>query len=264
MPPATTTLDLWRVFEQEGNIAFIELYDNRQGDRDPTAKIRFQPPPRRAFWITEKIEITTSDGKGPFQVLVTAEPKKRRFEVQSPVNKAVWYPEIMTLAASSLSFGILSGPTTMLNMYTTGSHEENVVKLSIDLLRSKVVANFSVVFKQPAVPAADDGMKGGRMDRVNQFMFMIPFAQLQKIYQVNIDESHFALVISLESPPRCFRKRLNISSSHSGEALSWSEADCWYRQTDIVYDPREVKNTAVSLKMEMAPLIDLGEFPVRL
>jgi RNA-dependent RNA polymerase len=100
------------------------------------------------------------------------------------------------------------------------------------------------------------------MDRVNQFMFTIPFAQLQRISQVNIDELQFALIITLDSPPQFFRKRLNLSSSHSREALTWSEFDCWFRQTDIVYDPRQVKDTAVALNTQVAPVIDLGEFLV--
>jgi RNA-dependent RNA polymerase len=256
LPPTITTSDLWRRFEQEGNIVFIELYENRQGIRDGNAKIRFQPPPRRDFWTADNIKISTNDGQGGFEVRVVAEPKKRRYEVQSPVRKAVWYPEILMLCASALSFGVLSEPTTMLNMFTTDSYKRDV-KFSVDMLRNKIVAYFSVTFKQPA---AENDQRVGRMDRVNQFKFSIPFAQLQKISQVNIDESQFALVITLDSPPQFFRKRLNLSNSHSGEALTWSESDCWFRQTDVVYDPRQVKGTVVALNTEVAPIIDLGEF----
>ena len=43
----------------------------------------------------------------------------------------------------------------------------------------------------------------------------------------------------------------------SGWEPTWSEFDTWYRQTDIVYDPRRLENAVVSLKKEL-PVIDIG------
>ena len=46
-------------------------------------------------------------------------------------------------------------------------------------------------------------------------------------------------------------------ASHMAGNLTWSEFDTWYRQTDIVYDPRRLENAVVSLKKEL-PVIDIG------
>ena len=42
LPPSTTTRDLYRWFSKEGNIVFIELYENTRSQREGTACVRFR------------------------------------------------------------------------------------------------------------------------------------------------------------------------------------------------------------------------------
>ena len=42
LPPSTTTRDLHRCFSKEGNIVFIELYENTRSEREGTACVRFR------------------------------------------------------------------------------------------------------------------------------------------------------------------------------------------------------------------------------
>ena len=42
LPNGTTTRDLWRVFEREGHVAHIQLYENAKGVRDGGASITFR------------------------------------------------------------------------------------------------------------------------------------------------------------------------------------------------------------------------------
>jgi hypothetical protein len=42
LPRSTTTLDLWRAFQAEGNVEAIEIFEDKQGRLDGTAKVRFR------------------------------------------------------------------------------------------------------------------------------------------------------------------------------------------------------------------------------
>lgn len=259
LPPDVTTWDLWERFQREGTVVFIELFDDRQGRRDGNAKIRFVPPPHRAFWALDNVTLSTSDGQGAFQVKVFPEPKKRRFEAQSPIRKHIWYPEVVSLHPRSLIFGFMYGPNTIMGMYNAKRLSRNGTIFKIDLLRSRIVITFEVSLTDPAtrLNSANGPPRSGELDRINRYMFTIPFGQLQKLDRVQVSENQWALVMSLDSPPQFFRKRLDATASHSSSALTWSEFDTWYRQTDIVYDPRQLENAVVSLKKEL-PVIDIG------
>jgi RNA-dependent RNA polymerase len=87
----------------------------------------------------------------------------------------------------------------------------------------------------------------------------IPFSQLKIIHQVDTNDKVFALVISLESPPEFFRKKEDDRATHSSESPMWTEFDCWFRQTDIVYDPSRLRSAPVALPKE-TPVIDIGNF----
>ncbi len=259
LPPIITTWDLWERFKQEGTVVFIELFDDRQGRRDGNAKIRFVPPPRRDFWTSNNVTLLTSDGQGTFQVRVNLEPKKRRFEVQSPIRKHIWYPEVMVSHPTSLAFGFMHGPNTIMEMHKATSLSRNGTLFKIDLLRNRIVVTFEVSLTDPETRLRSDNgpHRSGELDRVNRYMFTIPFGQLEKLERIQLSGNQWALVIPLDSPPQFFRKRLDPMASHSKEALTWSEFDTWYRQTDIVYDPRRLVDAVVSLKKEL-PVIDIG------
>jgi RNA-dependent RNA polymerase len=258
LPSNVTTWGLWERFQREGTIVFIELFDDKQGRRDGNAKIRFVPPPHRAFWALDNVTLPTSDGQGAFQVKVFPEPKKRRFEVQSPIRKHIWYPEISCLYPLSLAFGFMHSPNAMMEMHKAQARTRNIV-FKVDLLRSRIVVAFQVSLSNPEthLHPAHGPSRLGELDRINKYMFTIPFGQLQNIDRIQVNERQWALVISLDSPPQFFRQRLDPRASHSAETLTWSEFDTWYRQTDIVYDPRELKNAVVSLKKEL-PVVDIG------
>jgi RNA-dependent RNA polymerase len=261
LPENITTWDLWKRFDQEGTVVFIELFDDRQGKRDGNAKIRFSPPPRRAFWALDNVKLPTPDGQGEIHLRVIPDPKKRSFQVQSPIRKSVWYDEILKLYPSSLAFGVMHSPSTMMEMRDAQSLARNDIIFTIDLLRSRIVVTFRVLFKAPEtyLHPTEGQTLPGELDRVNKFMFTIPFGQLQNLDRVQVNENQWALVISLDSPPPFFRKRLDPKASHAKDALTWSEFNTWFRQTDIVYDPRRLENAVVTLKKE-SPVIDIGWF----
>jgi RNA-dependent RNA polymerase len=259
LPPSTTTWNLWKRFETQGTIVFIELFETRQGTREGTAKIRFSPPPHRDFWGSGSITMQTPDGQGEIRIRIDLEPKKRSFELRSPIRNNVWYPETMSSYPSAITFGFMYEETVMMNMRHVLDEWRNI-KFNVDLLRSRLVVNFQTTLMGPLanpLQAAEAEPRAESLDRTKKYMFSIPFGQLQKIYRVELDETRWGLLLSLDCPPQFFQKRGDARASHSSEALTWSDIDTWYRLTDIVYNPNVLENTAVALKKEL-PFIDIG------
>jgi len=263
--PATTTHDIWRNFSKHGTIVLIELFENRLGVRDGHAKIRFSPSPKDPFWTKGSpkgtYKFTTADGISSYNVRVSSEQiKKSVFGIQSPLRKSVFYDEKMKLSPAALDFGFMLYSNSMMPMHTVQADTLNDVSFVVDLLRNRIVATFNVPFRDPRSDGVTDFTSRsavGQHDRINKYMFQIPFGQLKTINRVDINGAAFALLISLESPPEFLRKREDDGATHSKENPVWNEFDSWFRQTDIVYDPYRLKTAHVSLHKE-TPVIDIG------
>jgi RNA-dependent RNA polymerase len=264
-----TTWELWRMFEHECAVAFIELFENRQGNREGTAKIRFSPPPHRAFWTEEYVTIQRTEDEESIKVKVELEPQKRLFRIQSPIWKDVSYPETMHLYPSTVGFGVMHDEFTMMNMYNAQALPQTSpqtvsragTSFKVDLLRGRITVFFQVKLTDPQYVILSEAARQahiGPLDRINKYMFTIPLAQLRKIYRTENGKKQWSLIISLESPPAFFRKRLDPKASHATKSLVWSEFDTWFRQTDIVYDPRQLETAEVALRKNLA-VIDIGD-----
>ncbi len=104
------------------------------------------------------------------------------------------------------------------------------------------------------------GDKPGRFNRTEKYRFRIPLEQLQQIAEVPEGGGTRHFVISLETPPNFYRKAAGpqLEGSHDGYSLFWSEWSTWFRQTDILYDPRELRSASLSLR-KVNPVIDIGK-----
>lgn len=265
LPSNITTWDLWKRFEREGVIAFIEIYENRQGVRDGNGRIRFfQPPSVRPFW-NGPVVLPSPDGGGASTIKVELEKAKRKFQIQSPIRKHVWYPERMALAPVSVDFGTMLDEATMMRMHNVPilppieQNPSKMLELRVDLLRNRITVDFWVKFIDETGTMTKTNHVPGAYDRVNRYMFQVPFNQLHKMNCVDVDKNYWALTFSLESPPAFYRKLLKEQESHKEKAVRWGEFDTWLRQTDIVYDPFALQTAVVSLNKE-APVIDIGWF----
>ena len=266
LSPKTTTYDIYQNFKKHGTIVLIEIYQGRSGTRDGGGKIRFSPPPRDAFWArpghVNRYEMRTENGYDGYICSVELDDRNRNrlYKVRSPINKTIEYDEKMNLIPSALHFGVMLDPESLMTMQSLTAIPGDELSLVVDLVRLRLVATFTVEFKDPRSQWDTNYVSKSKIseyDRKNKFMFQIPFAQLKKIYRVDLNNSMIALVISLDSPPSFFRKREDEKSCHSNENLLWSEFDSWYRQTDIVYDPFKLVNATVALHKEQ-PVIDIG------
>jgi hypothetical protein len=91
------------------------------------------------------------------------------------------------------------------------------------------------------------------------YRFVINLVDIQSLKKVKHDGGIFSLIISLDSPPRFFRRFNNVASSHAPNSRRWNGWDAWYRQTDVVSDPSSLKKEALTLRKPNA-IIDLGQF----
>lgn len=74
---------------------------------------------------------------------------------------------------------------------------------------------------------------------------------------MQLSQDKLSLIIPLDEPPLYFRKLHNTDITHDG-GRRWSERKTWYRQTDIVEDPRRHQSRPLELR-KREPIIDIGK-----
>ena len=100
--------------------------------------------------------------------------------------------------------------------------------------------------------------KAGKLMRTETFRFHIPFRQLEEVHQIQADHESVVLLMSLDQPPRVFRK-VDELHTHEDNGRHWTQNDAWYRQTDILSEPNSLRSSPVTLR-KIKPLIDIGNY----
>lgn len=258
-----TTHSVWKNFRSQGTITFIELYENRGGRREIHAKVKFSPPPKEPFWSMSRPtpgKYTMRDNEFWYVVDVSMSDDRRQgVQIQSPIRRHIFYDPKLKFSAETLHFGLMINPQAMMPMHSVTPIQQDLTFV-VDLVRNRIVASFNVRFQDPRSNGAADYVsksKLGEYNRVNRYMFQIPFGQLEKIQRMDLNPQVFALVITLDSPPQYYRKREDETAGHAEGSQIWSDFDTWYRQTDIVYDPYSLQTAKVTLHKDR-PVIDIG------
>lgn len=96
----------------------------------------------------------------------------------------------------------------------------------------------------------------GKLDRVEALRFCIPFAQPLDVHEVGT-AAQIILLISMETPPNFYRK-FDEGATHEPSVNYWNHRDAWFRQTDILYSRKTLKEAFLSLK-KSKPIIDIGK-----
>ena len=113
--------------------------------------------------------------------------------------------------------------------------------LSLNLLKRELVVHFSTDVRTTR----------------ESYKIQIPLLQLHKILEVPSTADQLAIVLPLDQPSLFFRKLHNTEVTHDS-GRRWSERKTWYRQTDIVEDPRQLRGLPLELR-KRNPIIDIGE-----
>lgn len=164
--------------------------------------------------------------------------------------------------AESVEFGFMYDPKTMMTMYRADQPPRAGIQFRQDLVHGEVVIQFQISIRDPHVPRPGSSNISpipdlGKFDRKETIRFSVKYPQLQVIHKVRDSPDKIGLVISLETPPKFFRKWDEVNT-HEENSKYWSQFDAWYRQTDIVYNPAILKKSAITLKKSL-PVIDIGE-----
>ena len=158
-----------------------------------------------------------------------------------------------------MDFGFMYDKTTMMGMYRVHSPPQMEIHFRQNMRYQEITVEFQIKIQDPRpLENSKKTSLHGKYNRNETLRFKIPFSQLQVIHRVQDDDDKVVLLISLETPPRYFRK-WNEANTHEEGANYWNESDAWYRQTDIVYNPNILKSLPLTLK-KTVPIIDIGKF----
>lgn len=150
----------------------------------------------------------------------------------------VKYKQEVTLYGSTIDFGFLRSPESMVVKATKHNPRADAIRLVLNLNRLEMEVHFPVVIRS----------KGKATERAYRF-----FVALDD--QFSLTEVHNngapALIIHLENPPWYSRQlKEAMQLSHDPKSFRWSADDTWARQTDIVDDKASyetIDNTPVSV-----------------
>ncbi len=160
--------------------------------------------------------------------------------------------------ADSLDFGFMFDSKTMMCMHEVKSAPSIGIQFRQNMLRREIAVEAQILIQDWRPPPGDGTHvpKFGKHNRIETYQFRVPFSQMQMIYRIQSENDKIIFLISLETPPRFFRKVPEIDT-HDENARFWSQNDAWYRQTDIVYNPNHIRLSPLTLKKSKA-VIDIG------
>lgn len=170
--------------------------------------------------------------------------------------------------AELIDFGFMYNAADMMSMYQVHHKDNAGIIFSLNLLRREIDIQFQLHITDPRLKFSQavrgDGKERakpkslGKHNRYDNLRFRIPLAQLQVVHEIRSDDQKRVLLISLEAPPNFYRKTSQIEETHEGTASFWKDWDSWFRQTDIVYSPKELRSAPLTLKKSRS-IIDIGE-----
>ncbi|KAF3188622.1 hypothetical protein TWF788_000370 [Orbilia oligospora] len=267
LPSNITTLELYSCFSRYGNIEDVEIWedDKQKGRRGPKwfdepplkgATIRFRPPPKGSL-PTGRSEILVK-GEEPHLVRLHLEHPRDTLTIESPVNRALRFPESFELPVQRLDFGFMVQETTMMSMFAVEASERGVwrkpldILFQVDLSRKQLDIRFGLRFDASS----------GRKRRQEKYRMRIPFVALQSLYETTPDNQNGgsrSILIPLQYPPHVWRQLFDFSRSHKTDNPHWSEWDTWFRQTDIVENSEEFRMEPLAIRKKK-PTIDIGRW----
>ncbi|KAK3363573.1 RNA dependent RNA polymerase-domain-containing protein [Lasiosphaeria hispida] len=239
IPNAVTAWDILSSLREYGNIVYVELDDVSKAPRK--ARVRFEPPPHSTvFHSAGHCKITFDKNAHTAWPEVEFPGHAEEATIRTPTGNSC--PEFTTLDPFSLTFGIPTGPETVVakrELRTTGF--EHPVKFIIDFKRKKAIFYFPVRFSQ-----------------VNQYYRAdIKFGNINKIHRVDLSGDRSAVVISAHGPPLFWRKRGEKLKELSNQ-LVLGDHELWQRAVEINQKPLSPPGP-ISLD-EDYQFIDLGRW----
>ncbi|KAL6857989.1 hypothetical protein ACO1O0_005435 [Amphichorda felina] len=230
LPPETETAHLFEWFSKEGRIAWIDIFASQSQlapDRPVSAKIRFEPPPKRNFWANGKYVVRHPNRQqypSGLTISVAAPRNPPQQWIRSTNDPERIYPIQIKLRLQSLDIGVQMGNDCMKTMKTVDPVKGRDFRLELNTRSKTISAYFSL-------PAQYKTWSGTR-----DFRFKVDIASMKTIHRTALDKGSCSLVMPLSLPPQYFFKNEDPRKTMSTDLKTWSLQDTWYRTTDVSED----------------------------
>lgn len=217
-----------------------------------------RPPPARPFWNAQRRSLWRGDQEIGVCQLRLGDAQKPSL-LPSPARSKVYYPETMTMKAEVLDFGLIIDEQTVLGMKKVTADATTAITFQANLFYKELNIRFRLHVRdwrcsKSGVPIPNHG----KLDREEDFRFKVPFRDLTEIREMPMGPECFALLITLEVPPKFF-KFVDDPGAYDDQSRIWKDRDSWYRQTDVVYNPSALKRRPLSLQKSHT-VLDLGRW----
>ncbi|KAK1710443.1 RNA-dependent RNA polymerase [Colletotrichum lupini] len=244
LPEAVDLSELYDSFQQYGSISLLEIGENRKGQRDGYALVRFEPPPKVNFWSSGFHIVRYKGGKSARVILQTFRPPHETYSnlIKSPSNPNIWFDSKMTLEAERMDFGTRLQEKEMMVLKSV----HNGVRIDMSLTKKKLTLHFDTC----PVDSSEDQNGDDDDDEIFHHKCGIEFARLTSVYRVDRDED-ILLVIPLELPPMFWTKASRkMRSKMAAGKTSWGITDMWERRTVILHNDQLPKDFPITLQSD--------------
>ncbi|KAK1967795.1 RNA dependent RNA polymerase [Colletotrichum sublineola] len=250
LPSTVTLAELYDSFARHGNIAWLCIDENRNGDRNGFAKVRFEPPPKLNFWSSKIYTVRHGKGKSVQVNIKANRDPNETYEglVKSPANPDIWFKSEISLQADRMDFGsrIQKNEMVVLKSVTYG------VRIDANLSKKNLSIYFDTCTQDQESAQAVENLVDQipEDDDISHHKCVVDFARLTGILRAT-EENETTLVIPLELPPMFWtkanrRKRNQMAAGKS----SWGSLDMWERQTVILDDEQLPRDFPVTLQAD--------------
>jgi RNA-dependent RNA polymerase len=165
--------------------------------------------------------------------------------VPSPVNPATQYQETNILYANSITFGMQTGDTSLVNMHevrATGN-----VQIKLNLKRREIEMQFPLTIDE----------------KTHNFSFRLPISQLSSIHKTQDGRNSSSIIIPFDRSPQFFvhkKPTTEDDSLFSTKERTWNVWSTMFRETDVVEGSvRRYMQTLPLLDGRRSTIIDIGK-----
>ncbi|KAM0268406.1 hypothetical protein ACHAQH_009987 [Verticillium albo-atrum] len=267
--PTISVQEIHTEFAHYGNIVYIEHFEDRQGKPAGEARVRFEPPPKNAFWsnghyVFVQVDLPPALASAPVRIELDP-PSNLYGAIRSTVNSRLFYPARMTLNAETLEFGPNStGPRIMPKKLLTSHGDDSDpkrIRLKADFRSKSLAIHFSMLVSSHS----DRDQKFGEKlpgNTVREYKIVIDLAHLTCASTVDLGNGNLQFTIPLRHPPAYYFKNNDIARSFEADRLMWSENDQWVRVSHILEDNDLPQDYSLGLlnQWDDPKFIDIGRW----
>ncbi|KEY68675.1 hypothetical protein S7711_00549 [Stachybotrys chartarum IBT 7711] len=255
LPPDVSISNLSQWFSGEGEIVWMDIYQGDHDNGSMSAKIRFDPPPKRPFWDIKPFKVSHPDQKRYpngliLRVYVTNSAPQNW--IVSPVTPKHRYPKRLVMPLKSLKLGCLIGPQAMAVRRSIGpSPDLKDLKMEVDVNFKRITIIFPVTT-----------MGGSSSGSTKQFKVEMDVLHMRRAYYTSFEDSGCTLTLHLPFPPKYYGKMDNVASTMEEGSATWTARNAWFRASNVCDDRDEPLRHPVAFhnKIPDAGYMEIGSW----